>query len=316
MNFELSDRAQDLRERLLAFMDERVYPAEPVYLEQLRAAGTPHAHPPIMEELKAEARRRGLWNLFLPDEQPRRRADQHRVRAAGGDHGPDEDRRGGVQLLGARHRQHGGAARVRHGRAAGALAAAAAGRRDPLGLRDDRAGRRQLGRDQHRDADRARRRRVRAQRAQVVDHGRAAPELPHPDRDGQDRPGGAGLPAAVDGARPARHARASRSCAALPVFGYHRPRGPRRAALHGRARAGREHHRRRGHGLPDRPGPARPGPHPPLHAGDRRGRARARADVRPRRRARDLRQARSPTTPTSATGSPRRGSRSRWRGCS
>ena len=68
MNFELSDRAKELRERLLAFMDERVYPAEPVYVEQVRAADTPHVHPPIMEELKAEARRRGLWNLFLPDE--------------------------------------------------------------------------------------------------------------------------------------------------------------------------------------------------------------------------------------------------------
>ena len=40
MDFTLTDRAQALRERLLAFMDEHVYPAEPVYLEQLRAAGT------------------------------------------------------------------------------------------------------------------------------------------------------------------------------------------------------------------------------------------------------------------------------------
>ena len=66
MNFELSDRAQDLRERLLAFMDERVYPAETVYLEQLRAAGTPHAHPPIMEELKAEARGAGSGTCSCP----------------------------------------------------------------------------------------------------------------------------------------------------------------------------------------------------------------------------------------------------------
>jgi len=67
MDFELSDRAKDYRERLQAFLDERVHAAEQVYLEQVRAADTPHVHPPIMEELKEEARRRGLWNMFLPD---------------------------------------------------------------------------------------------------------------------------------------------------------------------------------------------------------------------------------------------------------
>jgi acyl-CoA dehydrogenase len=68
MDFELSDRAKDFRERLLGFMKERVYPAERVYIEQVRGADTPHVSPPIMEELKEEARARGLWNLFLPDE--------------------------------------------------------------------------------------------------------------------------------------------------------------------------------------------------------------------------------------------------------
>ncbi|MGB2710499.1 MAG: acyl-CoA dehydrogenase family protein [Conexibacter sp.] len=67
MDFELSDRAKDFRERLLAFLEERVHPAEQVYIEQVRAADTPHVHPPVMEELKEEARRRGLWNMFLPD---------------------------------------------------------------------------------------------------------------------------------------------------------------------------------------------------------------------------------------------------------
>jgi acyl-CoA dehydrogenase len=67
VNFEPSERAREFAERLQAFMDEHVLPAEPVYAEQLRASGEPHVHPPVMEELKAEARRRGLWNLFLPD---------------------------------------------------------------------------------------------------------------------------------------------------------------------------------------------------------------------------------------------------------
>jgi len=66
MDFELSDQCQELRERLLAFMDEHVYPAEPVYHEQLIAAGDPHGQPQVMEDLKARAQEVGLWNLFLP----------------------------------------------------------------------------------------------------------------------------------------------------------------------------------------------------------------------------------------------------------
>jgi acyl-CoA dehydrogenase len=66
MDFALSPVAADLRDRLLAFMDEHVYPAEAVYQRQIQESGDPHFHPPVMEELKAEARRRRLWNLFLP----------------------------------------------------------------------------------------------------------------------------------------------------------------------------------------------------------------------------------------------------------
>ncbi len=66
MDFSLTPRAQDLKERLLAFMDERIYPAEQVYEEQMKEAGDPEFNPPVIEELKAEARSRGLWNLFLP----------------------------------------------------------------------------------------------------------------------------------------------------------------------------------------------------------------------------------------------------------
>ncbi len=68
MDFNHSAKVEDLRKQLIDFMENHVYPAEPVYRDQLRASGDPHAHPPVMEELKAEARRRGLWNLFLPDD--------------------------------------------------------------------------------------------------------------------------------------------------------------------------------------------------------------------------------------------------------
>jgi len=67
MDFAFSDRCEDLRGRLLEFMDAHVYPAEEVHDAQMAASGDPQFHPPIVEELKAEARAQGLWNLFLPD---------------------------------------------------------------------------------------------------------------------------------------------------------------------------------------------------------------------------------------------------------
>jgi acyl-CoA dehydrogenase len=67
MDFSYSPKVEQLRGELLEFMDAFVYPAEPVYEEQMREAGDPHFHPPIIEDLKREARARGLWNLFLPD---------------------------------------------------------------------------------------------------------------------------------------------------------------------------------------------------------------------------------------------------------
>jgi acyl-CoA dehydrogenase len=70
MHFSYDARTEDLRERLLRFMDEHVYPAEPVFAQQ-RERSTGDARwsaPPVVEELKAEARRQGLWNLFLPSE--------------------------------------------------------------------------------------------------------------------------------------------------------------------------------------------------------------------------------------------------------
>ena len=67
MDFALTDRSRDYQARLLEFMDSHIYPNESVYEEQIEASGNPNHHPPIMEELKAEARRRGLWNLFHPN---------------------------------------------------------------------------------------------------------------------------------------------------------------------------------------------------------------------------------------------------------
>ena len=64
--FAMSEKAEVYQAELLEFMDKHVYPAEPVYEAQMAESGDPHFHPPVLEELKAEARSRGLWNLFHP----------------------------------------------------------------------------------------------------------------------------------------------------------------------------------------------------------------------------------------------------------
>ncbi|MCZ6457104.1 MAG: acyl-CoA dehydrogenase family protein [Actinobacteria bacterium] len=67
MDFAYTQKVEDLRGRLLEFMESHVYPAESVYSKQMADSANPHHHPPVVEDLKGEARSRGLWNLFLPD---------------------------------------------------------------------------------------------------------------------------------------------------------------------------------------------------------------------------------------------------------
>ena len=68
MEFEYSDKVKDLRHRVVAFMQDNVIPAEPAmdqwYLDHPQEWGAP----PQMEAIKAEAKRQGLWNLFLPED--------------------------------------------------------------------------------------------------------------------------------------------------------------------------------------------------------------------------------------------------------
>ncbi|MEV7966410.1 acyl-CoA dehydrogenase family protein [Sphaerisporangium sp. NPDC088356] len=66
MDFAFDTTTEELRERLTEFMDECVYPAEEAFEQQAAESGW--SSPPMMEDLKDEARRRGLWNLFLPGE--------------------------------------------------------------------------------------------------------------------------------------------------------------------------------------------------------------------------------------------------------
>jgi acyl-CoA dehydrogenase len=65
MDFALSARAEDVCGRMWDFMRDQVFPAEPVYGQWRRERGhDDHGTPPVLEDLKAEARKRGLWNLF------------------------------------------------------------------------------------------------------------------------------------------------------------------------------------------------------------------------------------------------------------
>lgn len=71
MDFSLSPRAADLRDRVAAFMAAEIDPVEADYhrdLAALRRTGDPWQPLPVIEELKAKAREQGLWNLFLPKE--------------------------------------------------------------------------------------------------------------------------------------------------------------------------------------------------------------------------------------------------------
>jgi acyl-CoA dehydrogenase len=67
LDFDFSARTKDLKTRLERFMDEHVLPAEALFAEQLDSAPSRWTIPPVMEELKARAKRAGLWNLFLPE---------------------------------------------------------------------------------------------------------------------------------------------------------------------------------------------------------------------------------------------------------
>jgi acyl-CoA dehydrogenase len=69
MDFSHSEKVRDLQERITQFMENHVYPAEPLYhkeLEENRRAGNPWQVTKVIEDLKKKAKAADLWNLFLP----------------------------------------------------------------------------------------------------------------------------------------------------------------------------------------------------------------------------------------------------------
>ncbi len=67
MDFAYTDKVNDLRERVAQFMEEMVYPNEPVFARQVDEGPSRWEPTLVMEEMKREARKRELWNLFLPE---------------------------------------------------------------------------------------------------------------------------------------------------------------------------------------------------------------------------------------------------------
>ena len=125
-------------------MDDHIYPNEAEYHEQTEELGH-DGDPPILDKLKAAARERGLWNLFLRTSRPTRPG----TKLSNLDYAPISEQLGkvGVRLRGAelrraRHRQHGDPQRLRLGDRQAGLAGAVARGRDPLGVLDDRTRRR------------------------------------------------------------------------------------------------------------------------------------------------------------------------------
>src|SRR5215208_4191565 len=124
MNFDYSEKVQELREELMQFMDEHVYPNEKTYREQLNAAESRWTVPPDHGRAQGEGQSPRPVEPLSTRSRSGRGADQPRVRAAVRDHGPFPHRSRGLQLLGSRHGQYGSPDALRDSRAAGEMAQA------------------------------------------------------------------------------------------------------------------------------------------------------------------------------------------------
>ena len=220
MDFAPSARSEALKAKLVEF-DQRGRAARRADLPRpTRGVGRPAL--PAAGHGGAEGRgdasaTSGTCSFPRPSDGPG--SDEPRVRAALRGDGHVAAARRSDELLGARHRQHGDPRPVRHAVAEGAVAAAAARRRDPLVLRDDRAVGRVVRRDEHLVSHRTRRRRLRHQRPQVVHERRARPALQGRGVHGRHRSRRRHVSPPVDDPRADGRARRHRACAACPCSG-------------------------------------------------------------------------------------------------
>ena len=288
MDFAPSDRVVELLERIRGFMEEHVDPVERDALAALDREVAPGvAYPEILVELRERARGEGLWNLFLPDERlgpGLTNWEYGMLCELMGRSGvapmvfncaaPDT---GNMEILvehGSGEQQERWLTPLLEGeiRSCFSMTEPESAGSDPTGL----ISRAELDGDEwvingHKWFTSGYNGAALAIAMVVTDpdappHRRASMILVPVDTPGLHRR----APGAGDGAR--RGAR--------PLGGH----------LRGLPGARRQPARRARRRLRDRPGPARSGPHPSLHAGDRLGRARLRADVRARPRPRGVRR--------------------------
>ena len=109
----ITPRTAELAKRISEFMEAYVYPAEPIFARELDAAADRWDELPVMAELKAKAKAAGLWNLFLPKRHHPDALSNLEYAPLCELMGRFADRLRAVQLLGARHRQHGDAYSLR-----------------------------------------------------------------------------------------------------------------------------------------------------------------------------------------------------------
>ena len=190
MPYQYTEQGLALQDEVKTFMDDHIYPNEAEYYEQLEEGPT-HGYPPILDKLKAAAKERGLWNLFLPHLAP----DAPGTKLSNLDYSPISEQLGKVtfssevlncqapdtgnmeilNLYGSETVKRDWLAPLLEGEMRSAFSMTepevASSDATNIGLRIERV-----------------RRPLRPQRQEVVQLGRAGRPLQGPDRDGQDRP--------------------------------------------------------------------------------------------------------------------------------
>ncbi len=177
-DLRMSDEVRPLYEHVKKFIRETVDPMS-VEFYRLGEGKTDRwsftdGQLEVLGKAKEKAKEEGLWNFFLPDDETGQGLKNLDYAYIAVELGEKSAGLGNHELLGAGHRQHGSAGARRHQGAEGEVAEAAAGRRNPLRLCDDRAQCRLLRCQEHLDDRQARRRRVGDQRREILHLRRSA----------------------------------------------------------------------------------------------------------------------------------------------